>query len=295
MTDIVGFMPTPFTSDDTVSTCELKELATRIADSGIFPAVLGGMGEFYALNVSEARSVMEAAVEGAAGRVPVVAGIGHDTRTAVELATAAAVAGIGIIVANPLYYAKPSPEGYAEHIRAVTEAAGLPAIVYSAGSYPITDRHIEALTTVEGFAGVKEEHFGVPETAERIRRWGERVAWWGVGEADGSEYVKAGAGTVTTSIANIAPQVAVEFITAAVSGTTVSPTAARAIAAWDALMANSVEGVPSFLKEAMRLSAGWSGSVRQPLRAADPRTSAGLEALLGTFPDSERTQAEASR
>ena len=265
MTDIVGFMPTPFTADDTVDHDRLRVLAASIASRGVHPAVLGGMGEFYALDLDEATECMSAAVEGAAGAAPVVAGIGHDTRTAVRLASAAARTGVGLIVANPLYYAVPSARGYAEHIRAIAGESGLPVIIYSAPSYPATESLIESMLDIEGFAGVKEENYGIPETAKRIAIWGDRLRWWGVGEQVGCDFAQIGASTVTTSLANVDADAAVAYISARLAGVEPDPVAADLVIRWESAMAASQEGSPTFLTEAMRQHAGWSPAVRLPM------------------------------
>lgn len=280
MTDIVGFMPAPFRSDGTIDIAQLRDLSSTLAAHKVHPAVLGGMGEFYALDLAEATVCMEAAVEGAAGRTPVVAGIGHDTRSASDLARAAAATGVGLIVANPLYYVHPSYHGYADHIRAIAAESGLPVIIYSAPSYPATDELIETMIDIEGFAGVKEEFYSIPETAERITRWGDRLLWWGVGEEIGCDFAEVGASTVTTSLANVAPEAAVDYISARLAGKVSDPLVTELVTTWESSMIASVEGVPSFLKEAMRQSAGWSNAVRSPLRPADEATHSTIASIL---------------
>jgi dihydrodipicolinate synthase/N-acetylneuraminate lyase len=277
-------MPAPFRTDGAIHYDQLRDLSGSLAAHRVHPAVLGGMGEFYALNLAEATVCMEAAVDGAGGRVPVVAGIGHDTRAARLLAKAAAATGIAVIVANPLYYANPSPRGYADHIRAIAEESGLPVIIYSAPSYPATDAVIDTMIDIEGFAGVKEEYYGIPETAVRISHWGDRLQWWGVGEQVGSDFAAVGASTVTTSLANIDPEAAVGYISARLEGRRPDPTDVALVTAWEAAMSASSEGAPSFLKEAMRQFSGWSHSVRLPLRPIDSngRTQAAIAEIITT-------------
>jgi 4-hydroxy-tetrahydrodipicolinate synthase len=223
---------------------------------------------------------MDAAVEGAAGRTPVVAGIGHDTRTAACLARHAADAGVSLIVANPLYYVTPSYGGYSDHILTIASESGLPVIIYSSPSYPATEELIENLVDVEGFAGVKEEYFDVPSTAQRIRRWGDRLLWWGVGEQVGCDFAAVGATTVTTSLANVDPTAAVDYIKARLDGTTPDAGLIDLVSTWENEMTAGREGVPSFLKEAMHQHAGWLRNVRSPLRPADTDTHEKVEKLL---------------
>lgn len=278
---IVGFMPTPFDERGGVDASRLSALAGTIAAEGIHPAVLGGMGEYYALDRAESRDCMVAAVAGAGG-APVVAGVGWSTREAALLAADAGGAGIDALVLNPPYYAAPSPEAYAEHVRRVAEAGGIGAIVYSSRGYPMTDAHLERLVEVEGFLGVKEEHYGIEETAVRIARWGDRVEWWGVGEADGSAYARAGARTVTSSLCNVRPDLVVRAVAALVSGGE-DPEAVRAVREWSTALAADRQGAPAFLTEAMHRTAGWNRSVRLPLLPSDAEGRRAVQAFLDAW------------
>ena len=239
MTDIVGFMPTPFTADDTVDHDRLRVLAASIASRGVHPAVLGGMGEFYALDLDEATECMSAAVEGAAGAAPVLA--------------------------CPPRYAAPPARGQPAPVRPSAGESGLPVIIYSAPSYPATESLIESMLDIEGFAGVKEENYGIPETAKRIAIWGDRLRWWGVGEQVGCDFAQIGASTVTTSLANVDADAAVAYISARLAGVEPDPVAADLVIRWESAMAASQEGSPTFLTEAMRQHAGWSPAVRLPM------------------------------
>ncbi|TJY66223.1 dihydrodipicolinate synthase family protein [Arthrobacter sp. CAU 1506] len=278
---IVGFMPTPFTEDERIDVARLTALSEQIASVGVHPAVLGGMGEYYALNKEESRECMTAAIAGARG-VPVVAGIGWSTREAEQLATDAGMLGVDTLVINPPYYAKPSPQGYAEHVRRVTEAAGIGAIVYSSAHYPMTEAHLEQLASVDGFLGVKEEHYSVAETANRIAVWGERIQWWGVGEMGGSAYARVGADAVTSSLSNIRPDLAVRAITALVNGTE-DADAIQAAQAWQTALGADQQGSPAFLTEVMHRVAGWNRAVRLPLLPSDPESQEAVETFLRTW------------
>lgn len=278
---IVGFMPTPFDDRGGVDAAALAALAGTIAAEGIHPAVLGGMGEYYALDRAESRDCMVAAIDGAGG-APVVAGVGWSTREAALLAADAGEAGVDTLVLNPPYYAAPSPEAYAEHVRRVTEAGGVGAIVYSSKGYPMTEAHLERLVEVPGFLGVKEEHYGVEETAGRIARWGDRVEWWGVGEAGGSAYARVGAGTVTSSLCNVRPDLVVRAVAALVSGGE-DPEAVQAVEDWLAALAADRQGAPAFLTEAMHRTAGWNRTVRLPLLPSDAEGRGAVQAFLDVW------------
>lgn len=278
---IVGFMPTPFTESGGVDQSQLSALSGRIAAEGIHPAVLGGMGEYYALDRAESRDCMAAAIDGAAG-VPVVAGVGWSTREASLIAGDAGDLGIDTIVLNPPYYASPSPEAYAEHVRRVTESGGVGAVVYSSKHYPMTDDHLAQLVEIDGFRGVKEEHYGLDAARSRIARWGDRVEWWGVGETSGSAYARVGARTVTSSLCNFRPDLTVRVI-ASLVGQAADLEAERAAEEWGAVLAADRQGAPAFLTEVMHQTFGWHRSVRLPLLPSDPEGAEAVRVYLDAW------------
>lgn len=275
---IVGFMPTPFAEDGRIDTAALESLSKNVASEGIHPAVLGGMGEYYALDRHESRDCVAAAISGAGG-VPVVTGIGGATREAARFAADAGELGVGTLVINPPNYVKPPPQAYAEHVRHITEAAGVGAIVYSSTDYPMTDAHLECLVEIEGFHGVKEEHYGAAETAKRIVGWGERIQWWGVGELNGAEYARVGANTVTSSLCNVRADLAVRAISALVDGHD-DHEAVQAAQDWLVALTSERQGSAAFLTEVMHRVAGWNRSVRLPMLPSDSNGQTTVETFL---------------
>lgn len=97
---------------------------------GLVPC--GTTGETPTLSDSEHKSLIEACIEAAAGRVPVIAGAGSNaTDKALELARFAEKSGAdGILVVTP-YYNKPSQEGMYQHYKTLNDKQGLPIILYN--------------------------------------------------------------------------------------------------------------------------------------------------------------------
>src|SRR5919106_3233473 len=99
-----GVLPaliTPFTEDGTaIDTGSLAAIVDRLIGAGVAGLVPGGStGEFTTLSHAERRKLVETTVEGAAGRVPVVAGAGAlSTRETVELSAHAEQAGAAEVV-----------------------------------------------------------------------------------------------------------------------------------------------------------------------------------------------------
>src|SRR5262245_48019640 len=90
----------------------------------------GGVGEFYSLNLEEYRKLIRTAVQSAQGRVPVLAGIGHSSRLACELARFAEAEGVSGLMINPFYFADPDLEGLYRHYEALAKASTLGQVIF---------------------------------------------------------------------------------------------------------------------------------------------------------------------
>jgi 4-hydroxy-tetrahydrodipicolinate synthase len=125
-------MVTPFDSQGAVDHDRLAALARRLIDEGSDGLVATGTtGEAPTLSDAEKHAVWRT-VRAAAGKTPVVAGVGtNDTAHTIELAKAAHAIGVdALLVVNP-YYNKPNQDGLFQHFRAVAGATPLPVILYN--------------------------------------------------------------------------------------------------------------------------------------------------------------------
>lgn len=124
---------TPFTSDDNVDEPAFKKIIDAQFDAGVSGVVpVGTTGESPTLDYEEHGRVIELAIAATAGRGQVIAGTGgNSTAEAVRLTVAAEKAGATASLQVCPYYNKPSQEGLYQHFKAVSEATGLPLILYS--------------------------------------------------------------------------------------------------------------------------------------------------------------------
>lgn len=124
-------LPTPFRRHrvDFDALRVLVELQIQGGTHGIVAA--GSTGEGPSLSATERTSVVAFCAGAAAGRVPVIAGVGaSSTRAAVELARDAYRAGArGLLVTSPIYLC-PQQRGIVQHFRSVAEATPLPVVLY---------------------------------------------------------------------------------------------------------------------------------------------------------------------
>ncbi|MFF4955986.1 5-dehydro-4-deoxyglucarate dehydratase [Streptomyces sp. NPDC001222] len=115
-----------------------------------------GTGEFHALTPEEFEQCVRAAVETAAGRVPVVAGAGYGTALAVRYARLAEEAGADGLLAMPPYLVVAGQEGLLRHYRELAAATSLPVVVYQRDNAVFTPDTVVELARTDGIIGFKD-------------------------------------------------------------------------------------------------------------------------------------------
>lgn len=127
-----------------------------IADGADAISPLGSTGEFVALEIPERKKVIEAAVDAAGGRVPVIAGTHHySTRHAIELSRHAEGAGADALLIVPPYYMGPTASQVMDHYRRIAAAVSIPIVLYHNAGGTGVDLPTEAMATLfrEGAIG----------------------------------------------------------------------------------------------------------------------------------------------
>lgn len=165
---------TPF-KDGSVDEVSLRRLVDHLIVGGATGLVpCGTTGESATLSHEEHIEVIKMTVEQAAGRVPVIAGIGtNDTNETMNLLEKAERLAVdGYLVVCP-YYNRPNQEGILEHFRAVSEVTDRPILVYN---IPMrTGRNIEVSTIVElsripNIVGIKDASGDINQAMSIIAR-----------------------------------------------------------------------------------------------------------------------------
>ncbi|GGY69444.1 dihydrodipicolinate synthase family protein [Streptomyces geysiriensis] len=123
---------TPLTPTGRVDTGSVRRLTEHLIGAGVHGLfLLGSSGEAAYLTDTQRLTALETAVDSAAGRVPVLAGVIETTTARVlDRAADAARAGADALVATAPFYARTHPVEIADHFRRVREGAGLPLLAY---------------------------------------------------------------------------------------------------------------------------------------------------------------------
>lgn len=132
-TGLSAFPPTPANADGVVDVDALGALVDRLACAGVDAiSVLGSTGIYAYLDRDQRMRAVEAAVEAAGGRVPVIVGVGAlRTSWSQDLAIAAEQAGASGLLLAPMSYTQLTDAEVLVHFRTVADATGLPLCVYN--------------------------------------------------------------------------------------------------------------------------------------------------------------------
>ena len=157
---LAAYPITPADADGVVDVSALRRLVRRLVDAGVDSiGLLGSTGTYAYLTRAERRRAIEAAVDEAAGRTPVMAGIGAlRTDAAVALAKDAKAAGAGAGLLAPVSYTPLTDEEVFAHFHAVAGESGLPICVYNNPStthFTFGPALVQRLAATPGIVAVK--------------------------------------------------------------------------------------------------------------------------------------------
>lgn len=157
------FVPlvTPFNEDDSINFEAYKEVIDFQVENGVHGLLVGGTtGEYHVMSIEERKTLIKAGCEYAAGRVPVMAGVGCNTaEESIELVNYAAACGATWGLALPPYYHQTSEEGISEFFKELAAKSNIGIVMYnypSATNVEMSPELIYELAQEENIVSVKE-------------------------------------------------------------------------------------------------------------------------------------------
>jgi len=154
---------TPFHENEDVNHEALAQLVDFVIAKGFADSIIvtGTTGEFYSLSDEERVEIWKTVQGAAAGRVPLVAGVGAaSTRAALRFTTLAEKMGFDVAMCVLPFYSKPTQEGVLRHFQAVAAATSLPVLVYNIPLFTginMEPETLEELAEFPNIRGIKEE------------------------------------------------------------------------------------------------------------------------------------------
>ncbi len=184
--------------------------------------VVGTSGESPTVSVDEHAELIKVAVEHAAGRFPVIAGVGGNSTTeAIELSRHAKAVGADAGLSVVPYYNKPSQEGLYQHFRTIAEAVDLPSVLYNVPGRTVADMSndtILRLAQVPGIIGVKDATGDIARGALLVRDAPANFTVVSGDDATAAALMLLGGRGNISVTANVAPKLMHELCMAAIDG-----------------------------------------------------------------------------
>ncbi len=209
-----GVFPAATTQFTTTGDLDLEattahlEMLIRAGVHGL--VMLGTVGENCSLEADEKRTVVKAAVEAAAGRVPVVAGVAETTTAAAcrYAADMEALGADGLMVLPAMVYKSDARETLA-HYRAVARASGLPVMCYNnpiVYGVDITPEMFAELADEPTVVAIKESSDDPRRLTDIVNACGERYVLFGGVDDLVMESVMLGAVGTVAGLVNAFPE-----------------------------------------------------------------------------------------
>jgi 4-hydroxy-tetrahydrodipicolinate synthase len=130
---IIPPLVTPLLGNDELDVAGLERLVEHLIHGGVHGLfLLGTTGEGPSLSSRLQRQIVQAAVEMAAGRVPVLVAITSPSlREAIDLAEVSAVSGAQAVVSSTPYYYGISQDELLRYMHELVDAISLPLVLYN--------------------------------------------------------------------------------------------------------------------------------------------------------------------
>ncbi|NHZ70037.1 MAG: 4-hydroxy-tetrahydrodipicolinate synthase [Proteobacteria bacterium] len=212
---------TPFSSDGSIDYSVFFRLVKHLSLNGSDGVVVGGTtGESPTLSRPEKVALFSAAVDAAQNSMNVVAGVGtYDTRESVDLAKAAANAGVDGVMAVTPYYSRPPQAGIVEHMVTIADATDLPLMLYNIPSRTATRIELNTLVELAGhprITSVKDAVDDIEWSRRVIEALPEGLVVYSGSDAMTRELMEAGAVGVVSVASHLAGVTIAEMVQAVI-------------------------------------------------------------------------------
>ncbi|MBW6422113.1 dihydrodipicolinate synthase family protein [Rhizobium sp. XQZ8] len=222
-TGVFPAVTTQFNEDfsvDLKATQGVQDALVRDGVNGLI--VMGTCGENNSLDPEEKRTILKAAVEVVAGRVPVVTGVSEfDTRRAIAYARDAEKLGADGLMLLPAMVYVPKPDELVAHFKAVAEATSLPIMLYNnppAYRVNVTNEVLQQLEGVKNIKAVKESAPDPRRFTDLHNAFGDRFDIFAGLDDVALEGLMLGAKGWVSGLTSAFPQESVALVAAAARG-----------------------------------------------------------------------------
>lgn len=285
-----GLLSFPLTDFDANGDFNARTYAERLewlapyGATALFAA--GGTGEFFSLTTPEFSSVIKVAVDTCRGKVPILAGAGGPTRTAIACAQEAERLGAHGVLLLPHYLTEASQDGLMAHVEEVCKSVDFGVVVYNRGVCRLTADSLEKLAArCPNLIGFKDGIGDIELMVSIWRRMGDRFSYLGglpTAEVYAGAYKALGTPVYSSAVFNFMPKMAMDFYHATAAGDTATTNRLLDQFFLPYLeIRNRKSGYAvSIVKAGARLVGHSAGPVRAPLTDLTAEEDAMLERLI---------------
>ncbi|MGE5516677.1 MAG: 4-hydroxy-tetrahydrodipicolinate synthase [Bacteroidota bacterium] len=274
---------TPFRNGKVDEKAFKEFVAWQIAEGTHAVVPCGTTGESPTLSHEEHNRVIEACIEVAKGKVPVIAGTGsNSTEEAIFLTRHAKEAGADAALVVAPYYNKPSQEGLYRHFEAIAKAVDIPIVVYNIPGRSVINISVETfqrLAKLPNIIGVKDATADLARPLQIRTALGADFCQLSGEDATATAFLAQGGVGCISVTSNVAPKLCAQMHEAWIKGDLETCFALR-----DKLMvlhdAMFVEGNPVPAKYAASLLGKCLPDVRLPLVGLSDASKAKVESAM---------------
>ena len=285
-----GLLSFPITDFDAQGNFRPKTYIERLewlapyGASSLFAA--GGTGEYFSLSGPEYSEVIKTAVDTCRGKVPIIAGAGGPTRTAIAHAQEAERLGAHGILLLPHYLTEAGQEGLIEHVAQVCNSVKFGVIVYNRDRTKLTPESLRILADrCPNLIGFKDGVGNIETMSSIFMAMGDRFSYLGglpTAEVYAAAYKALGTPVYSSAVFNFIPRTAIQFYEAVRDDD--MATQHRLLKEFFMpylKIRNRVEGYGvSIIKAGARIVGHDGGPVRAPLSDLKPAEMEELAALI---------------
>lgn len=214
-----GLLSFPVTDFDANGDFNAKGYAARLewlapyGASALFAA--GGTGEYFSLSGAEYGQIIKTAVDTCRGKVPIIAGAGGPTRTAIAHAQEAERLGAHGVLLLPHYLTEAGQEGLIAHVEQVCRSVKFGVIVYNRNVCKLTPESLAILADrCPNLIGFKDGVGDIEMMMSIYLKMGERFSYLGglpTAEVYAAAYKALGTPVYSSAVFNFIPKTAMQF------------------------------------------------------------------------------------
>ena len=214
-----GLLSFPVTDFDANGDFNAASYAARLewlapyGASALFAA--GGTGEYFSLYGDEYGQIIKTAVDTCRGKVPIIAGAGGPTRTAIAHAKEAERLGAHGILLLPHYLTEAGQEGLIAHVEQICKSVKFGVIVYNRDRTKFTPESLAILAErCPNLIGFKDGLGNIELMSSVYMKMGDRFAYLGglpTAEVYAAAYKALGTPVYSSAVFNFIPKTAMDF------------------------------------------------------------------------------------